>query len=156
MNWVRLRMVEQRLKSFSWLKREQQGFVAAAAAFGICKKLNVTRDIQPLRKKQDITISNLRELLVPSGHIVMNANYIMILSKSSKGSNKKLSYGIICRNHQLKGNRNSSSGFLNTVYGWQLTLSGRRLWFPSIATRIAPTFCKLCPILYISFLRASI
>ena len=49
----------------------------AAAAIGIYKKLNVTRDIQPLRKKQDITISNLRELLVPSGHIVMNANYTM-------------------------------------------------------------------------------
>ena len=95
MNWVRLRMVEQRLKSFSWLKREQKGFVAAAAAIGICKKQKVTWDIQPLREKQDITISNLRELLVPSGHIVMNANFIMILSKSSKGSNKKLSYGII-------------------------------------------------------------
>ena len=67
----------------------------AAAAIGIYKKVNVTRDIQPLREKQDITESNLRELLVTSGHIVMNANYIMILSKSSKGSNKKLSYDII-------------------------------------------------------------
>ena len=80
-------MVEQRLKSFSWLKREQKGF-AAGAAIGIYKKLNVTRDIQPLRKKQDITISNLLELPVLSGHFVMNANYIMTSQSPQRAAAK--------------------------------------------------------------------
>ena len=60
----------------------------AAAAIGIYKKVNVTRDIQPLRKKQDITISNLLELPVLSGHFVMNANYTMTIQSPQRAATK--------------------------------------------------------------------